>query len=329
MVWDFASLVPESIHQFMFLFSDRGIPASYRFMHGFSSHTFKWVNEAGNAFWVKYHYKSDQGVKNLASNEAAKIESEDMDHAQRDMFEHIQGGGQASWTLYVQVIPVGEEVNYKWNIFDVTKVIPHNDYPLQKVGKLVLNKNVENYFAEVEQAAFAPSHLVPGIEPSPDRMLLGRLFSYADTQRHRLGANYLQIPVNCPYATKVTNHQRDGPMCVNGNQGSSPNYEPNSHGPNGTPDLKQCPRGKTAPFEVSGLVGRYPQNHPNSDFEQPRNFWMNVLKEDERERLVQNIAGSLCQARQQVQIRQIDVCTKVHPDFGMRLSEAIKRRTKL
>lgn len=228
MFWDFLSLHPESIHQVSILFSNRGTPDGYRHMNGYGSHTFKWVNKSGEAFYVKWHFKTDSGNKTLTGEQADRLKSEDGDYATRDLFNHIQRGGSASWSYYAQVMPVADAENYKWNVFDVTKVWPHSDYPLIPVGKLVLNRNPQNYFAETEQSAFSPGHMVPGIEPTNDRMLQGRLFSYPDTHRHRLGANYDQIPINCPYRARVSNNQRDGPMSVNGNQGSGPNYEPNT-----------------------------------------------------------------------------------------------------
>lgn len=217
MFWDFLSQTPESIHQVSILFSDRGTPDGYRHMNGYSSHTFKWVNEQGEQFWVKYHWKTDQKIKNLTAEQADKIKSIDADYATRDLHNNIRDGNAATWTLQVQIMPVAEGYDYRWNIFDVTKVWPHKDYPCIDIGRMVLNKNPENYFAETEQSAFSPSHLVPGIEPSFDKMLQGRLFSYPDTHRHRLGANYDHIPINCPYRAKVHNGQRDGPANVTGN----------------------------------------------------------------------------------------------------------------
>jgi catalase len=320
--WDFASLVPESIHQFSFLFSDRGIPASYRHMNGFSSHAYKWVSAKGQGYWVKLHYKTDQGIKNLTAEQAADVEgSGEFDSSTRDLFQSIQQGNFPSWTAYVQLMPMGEEAKYQWNIFDVTKVWPHGDYPLIPYGKLVLNRNPDNYFAEVEQAAFAPSHLVPGVEPSLDRMLQGRLFSYADTHRHRLGSNYLMISINCPYASKISNQQRDGFMTVNGNQGSAPNYEPNSH----TKTHANAVEDKTGhstlqAYQVDGAVGRYPFQHPNSDYEQPGVFYRRVLKEEEKQRLCANIGGHLCVARPEVQKRMLAVFEKVDPDYAKRVA---------
>ena len=203
MFWDFLSQTPESIQQVTILFSDRGTPVGYRHMNGYSSHTFKWVNAEGAPVWVKYHFKTESGIRNFSDEEAVALKGTDPDFATRDLFNHIANGGVAAWTLHVQIMPYEDAWTYRFNPFDITKVWPHKDYPLQQVGRLVLNRNPTNYFAEVEQSAFSPSHLVPGIEPSPDKMLQGRLFSYPDTHRHRLGGNYDQIPINCPYASKV------------------------------------------------------------------------------------------------------------------------------
>ena len=216
--WDFWSLSPESTHQVTYLMGRRGIPDGFRHMNGYSSHTFRWVNKDGDVHWVKIHFKVKGGCKDLPADKATERFS-DPDYAGRDLVEALDRAEAVEWDVSIQAIPEREAFSYKWNIFDVTKIVPQGDYPLIPVGTLVLNRNAENYFAEVEQAAFSPGHLVPGMEPSPDKMLQGRLFSYPDTHRHRLGANYEQIPVNCPYRAKVHNGIRDGPMRVDGNQG--------------------------------------------------------------------------------------------------------------
>jgi len=316
MFWDFPSLVPESVHQFSFLFSDRGTPYSYRHMNGYSSHTFKWVNAAAEAFWIKLHYKPTEGIKNFTRTEA---EAADPDHATKDLFDHLASGKTAVWTAYVQIMPIAAAAKYKWNIFDITKVWPHKDYPLQEYGKLVLNRNPQNYFAETEQAAFSPGHLVPGVEVSPDRMLQGRLFSYPDTHYHRLGPNYQQIPINCPYASKVSNGQRDGPMCINGNQGNEPNYEPNSV--KGT--AVQQPDKKIKEFYIDDWVARYPQLHPNSDFEQPGNFYRTVLSERDRNNLISNIVVTLQHAREDIQQRMVETFSKCDKEYGKRVAEGL------
>lgn len=226
--WDFLSLVPESIHQVTILFSNRGTPDGYRHLNGYSSHTLKLVNEKGEFKYVKWHFKTDQGIKNLKASKAAELAGTDPDYATRDLFNSIERGEYPSWSVYIQVMNPEDAKKYRFNPFDVTKVWSHKvskafpqpksiayilyqDYPLHPVGKLTLNRNPENYFAETEQAAFSPSHIVPGIDITPDRMLQGRLFSYPDTHRHRLGPNYAQIPINQPQS-RVANHQRDGQM---------------------------------------------------------------------------------------------------------------------
>jgi len=228
MQFDFLQHHPESLHQLMVLFSNRGTPKGHRFMNGYGSHTYKWVNQAGEAFYIKYHFKTDQGVQNFTAEEAANMTKQNPDHSTQDLFESIQNGQFPSWTAYVQIMPEKEADSYKFDVFDITKIWPHSDYPLREFGRLTLNSNPRNYFAEVEQSAFSPSHFVPGIEPSMDKMLQGRLFSYPDTQRHRLGGNYQQIPVNCPYRARMLNYQRDGAPVVMGNFGKCPNYEPNT-----------------------------------------------------------------------------------------------------
>jgi len=319
MFWDFLSLSPESTHQVTILFSDRGIPKSYRHMDGFSSHTFKWVNSEGRAHWVKYHLKTEAGIQNLTAEEAAKILGSDGDHATRDLFETIERGGEAGWKMYVQLMPVEDAARYRFDVFDVTKVWPHRDYPLVPVGRMVLNRNPTNYFAETEQSAFSPSKLVPGIEVSPDKMLQGRLFSYPDTHRHRLGVNYEQLPVNSPYnvASGVNNGQRDGFMAIN-NQGSAPNYSPNSHGgPVTRPDVKN------APLDVTGVAGKYRYQHPNSDFEQPGNLYR-LMTPAEKQRLVSSIAGHMSRVtRKDIKERACINFYKADPDYGTRIAKGV------
>ena len=228
-IWDFWSLSPESLHQVTYLMGDRGIPATYRHMNGYGSHTFKWVNAAGEAVWVKYHFKTEQGIKNITSEAAAKIAGENPDYHTEDLFNAIAKGDYPVWKVYVQIMPFEDANTYKWDPFDVTKVWPHRDYPLQELGTMVLNRNPENYFAEVEQATFSPGTMVPGVEPSPDKMLQGRLFAYSDAHRYRVGANHNLLPINRPKA-EVNNYQRDGAMRFDDNGGGSVYYEPNSCG---------------------------------------------------------------------------------------------------
>lgn len=227
MMWDFWSLNPESLHQVLILMSDRGTPISYRHMHGFGSHTFSFINKNSERFYVKFHFKTAQGIKNFTGTEADQMRATDMDHAQRDLVSSIENGDFPKWNVKVQIMPEVESQTYHVNPFDLTKVWPHGDYPLLDLGVLELNENPDNYFAHVEQVAFAPAHVVDGIGFSPDKMLQGRILSYPDAQRYRLGGNYEQIPVNrCPYL--VNNYQRDGAMRIDGNGGAGPNYFPNS-----------------------------------------------------------------------------------------------------
>ncbi|CAI5763602.1 catalase-like isoform X1 [Podarcis lilfordi] len=319
MVWDFWSLRPESLHQVSILFSDRGIPDGHRHMNGYGSHTFKLVNAGGKAVYCKFHAKTDQGIKNLTVEEAGRLASEDPDYALRDLYNAIANANYPSWSFYIQVMTFEQAEKYPFNPFDVTKIWSHKDYPLIPVGKLVLNRNPVNYFAEVEQAAFDPSNMPPGIEPSPDKMLQGRLFSYPDTHRHRLGPNYLQIPVNCPYRARIANYQRDGFMCISDNQGGAPNYYPNSFtGPEDQPNLKE------SSVLLSGDVQRF-NSADEDNVSQVRDFYTKVLSEEERERLCENIAGHLKDAQLFIQKKAVKNFTDVHPDYGARIQAHLDR----
>nr|QBH22430.1 catalase [Philasterides dicentrarchi] len=316
--WDFLSQNPESCHQTTILFGDRGIPATFRNMNGYSSHTFKWVNEVGDQFWVKVHIKTDEGIKNLSVEEAAQIKSVNPDHATQDLFETLQKGNTVNWTFNVQIMPHDDAYKYKWNVFDVTKIWPQSDYPLIKVGKLTLNRNPENYFADVEQAAFSPGHLVPGIEASQDKMLQGRLFAYPDTHRHRLGVNYQQIPVNCPYRARLSNVHRDGQSNVNGNQGGRTNFNPSSVHQYATTE-----NAKISKLRISGLVGRFPAGHPNCDFSQAGNLYRKVMGPEERQRLIQNVANHMKNSRRDLQEAQTKIFFKCDAEFGQQLGKVL------
>jgi catalase len=318
MFWDFLSLTPESLHQVTILFSDRGTPRSFRHMNGYGSHTFKWYNEKGEPFWVKYHFKTDQGIQNLTREEAEQISAKDPDHATRDLYNAIEKGEFPSWTLQVQIMPTGEEANYRFDIFDVTKVWPHGDYPPMELGRMVLNRNPVNYFAEVEQAAFSPGNFVPGIAASPDKMLQGRLFAYDDAHRHRLGPNFALLPVNSPKGVKVENYQRDGYMRFDENGGSGPNYYPNSFG-GPEPDVQAA----EPEFKASGTVARQPYTHPNSDFVQPGDLYRKVMTDTDREHLIGNIISHLCNARKDIQIRQARLFYKADPEYGQRVAKGL------
>ncbi len=318
MFWDFLSLTPESIHQVTILFSDRGTPATYRHMNGYSSHTFKWYNAKGKSFWVQYHFKTDQGIKNLTREEATRLAGEDPDHATRDLYDAIERGEYPSWTLKMQIMTPEQAKDYRFDILDITKVWPHGDFPLIEVGRLVLDRNPKNYFAEVEQAAFCPGNLVPGIAASPDKMLQARIFSYHDTHIHRLGPNYHLIPVNAPKAAAENSYQRDGLMRVDGNGGSGPNYWPNSFGgPAPDPDSLE------PPFEVSGQAMRHAFAHPNDDFVQAGNLYRDVMTDMDREHLIGNIVSHLGGARKRLQLRQAALFYRVDPEYGQRVAKGL------
>jgi catalase len=319
MVWDFWNLVPEAVHQVTYMFGPRGTPDGYRHMNGYGSHTYKWVNAKGEDFLVKFHFKTDSGIKNMKPDQAVKLAGEDPDYATRDLFNHIAQGNTATWTLHVQIMPFDQADSYKWDVYDVTKVWPHSDFPLIPVGKLVLNRNPTNYFAEVEQSAFCPAHMVPGIETSNDKMLQARLFSYTDTHLHRLGPNNDQIPINCPYMAKVHHYRRDGFMTVNGNFGSGPNYEPNSVP--GAP--REAPEYKIKPFKVFGEAGRHRYQHPNSDFEQPGSLYRKVFTDEDKSELVDNIVKSLGKARRDIQEKQVKIFYKCDPEYGTRVAQGL------
>jgi catalase len=321
MFWDFISLRPETTHQVLFLFSDRGIPDGFRHMNGYGSHTFKSINANGEPFYIKFHSKTDQGIKNLDVSRADQLSGSDPDYSIRDLYNSIANGQFPSWTFHVQIMTFQQAEKFKYNPFDLTKVWPQGEYPLIRVGKFVLDRNPNNYFAEVEQIAFSPSHLVPGIEPSPDKMLQGRLFSYSDTHRHRLGANYLQLPVNCPYRVSLKNYQRDGPMTFTDNQGGAPNYFPNSFsGPTEDQRVKKL----QPPYSLTGDVYRTNSGDTEDNFGQAADFYNRVLKPDERQRLISNIVGHLSGASQFIQERVVKNFSQVNADFGRQLTEGLK-----
>lgn len=314
--WDFLSHTPESIHQVTILFSDRGVPKTYRHMDGFGSHTFRWTNAQGKSCFIKYHFKTETGIENLIGDAINATKGSDPDHAGKDLFESIKSGTHPAWKLYVQIMPEEDADTYAYDPFDVTRVWLHKDYPLIPVGRMVLNRNPENYFNEVEQAAFSPSNFVPGIEASPDKLLQGRLFSYADTQRYRLGTNYQLLQVNCPYAGKAVNGQRDGAMRFGDNGGSSPNYHPNSHG-GATAD----PNAKEYGAKVTGVQGRtpYPKVNRANDFEQAGKLYQ-LFSEDERARLIQNIVGHMKGASEETQKRQLQHFLRADKEYGHKIA---------
>ena len=289
MMWDFWSLNPESLHQVLILMSDRGTPNGYRHMHGFGSHTFSFINKSNERFFVKFHCKTQQGIKNLTDGEAAIMRSQDMDFAQRDLFENIANGNFPKWDMKIQIMTEAESRSYAINPFDLTKVWPHGDYPLIDVGVIELNRNPDNYFQDVEQAAFAPAHVVDGIGYSPDKMLQGRILSYPDAHRYRLGANFEQIPVNrCPFA--VNNYQRDGSMRMDGNGGGSPNYFPNSFD-----DIVVDQTYKEPSQHLDNLSADWYDRNAEGDndhYTQPGNLFR-LMDEYNRNNTIHNIVGAM------------------------------------
>ncbi|WP_053373680.1 catalase [Paenibacillus sp. FJAT-27812] len=313
--WDFMTLSPESTHMLTWLFSDDGTPATYREMDGFGVHAFKWINDAGKQTYVKYHWKSLQGVRNFTAAEASEMQGKDFNHATRDLHDAIELGNFPEWELHVQLMPVDHVERYAFDPLDPTKVWPEDMYPLQKVGTMTLNRNPVNYFAEVEQSAFSPGALVPGIEPSEDKLLQGRLFSYPDTQRYRLGANYLHIPVNCPYAP-VRNHQRDGAMTMQANP-SPVNYEPNS-----SPESpKEAPAYADSYAPLQGSAGRQ-RIDKTDDFTQAGERFRS-LPEEQQANLIANVVGELEQTNDDIRLRAICNFFRADRTFGMKLSQAL------
>jgi catalase len=321
-VWDFFSHSPEATHMFTWLFGDRGIPANYRQMDGFGSHTFSWTNARGEQFYVKYHFKTDQGIATLTTEDAGSLAGANPESHNSDLLEAIERRDCPSWTLKVQIMPVADADNYGVNPFDLTKVWPYADYPLIEVGKLVLDRNADNYFSDVEQAAFDPGNFVPGIGPSPDKMLQGRLFAYGDAHRYRLGINHTRIPVNAPHAAKADNYGRDGAMRVDDNGARSKNYEPNSFdGP------VQTNEPHYGGLPVAGVSGTYQwDKRETNDFEQAGALYR-LIDEAAKQRLVGNIADGLAQVNhREIVDRSVSYFRNADPDYGERIARAIAAR---
>lgn len=316
--WDFWSQCPESLHQVTILFSDRGIPASYRHLHGFGSHTYSFINADNERVWCKFHFKSNQGIKNVMDKDAAAMIGADRETHQRDLFTSIENGDFPSWTFKVQIMTQAQADAFRWNPFDLTKVWPHADFPLIEVGQLELNRNPDNYHAQVEQAAFNPSNLVPGVGPSPDKMLQARLMSYADTHLYRVGTNYQQLEVNRPRCP-VMNYTRDGQMASAADYGSAPNYWPNTRA--GTPQPKE--RFSDPAWDLgAAVVDRYDSTVDHDDFTQPGDLYR-LFDEGQRDRLTTRIAGVLGQARKEVQMLQICHFFRADPDYGARVAQKL------
>ena len=320
MQWDFWTLRTESAHQVTFLMSDRGTPYSWRHMNGYGSHTFMWVNAAGEQFWVKYHFKTDQGIKNFTDAEAAEHTALDRDFHIRDLSTAIAAGEHPTWTVQIQVMPFEDAADYRFNPFDLTKVWPHGDYPPINIGRFTLNRNPDDYFTQIEQAAFEPANMVPGIAASPDKMLQGRLFSYPDTHRHRIGPNYLQLPVNRP-RVPVHSYNKDGAMRYE-NYGD-PVYAPNTFGgPQADPSLYE---GES--YAVSGEIVRaaYTLHSEDDDYGQPRALYDDVLSDTERANLARNIVGhaSKPEVTPEMKARVVEYWRNVSKDLGDNVAKGL------
>jgi catalase len=316
--WDFISLTPESTHMITWLFSDRGTPKSYRMQEGFGVNTYVWVNAEGKAVYVKYHWKPKSGVHNLDRHEATRLAGEDPDYLTRDLHDAIARGEEVEYELNVQMMDPADELKQNFDPLDPTKTWPENKFPLMPVGKMILNRNPDNFFAEVEQAAFCPASLVPGIEFSADKLLQGRTFSYADTQRHRLGANYLQLPINKP-TVPVDNNQRDGAM-QSGRFSGPVNYEPNSLG-GGIPG--EAPEeGKPRVYKLEGEVTRRKIGLTN-DFAQAGERYLSLSKMDQ-EHLVDNLIADLKNIDEPIRKRVVENLTKADPELGKSVAKGLK-----
>ncbi len=314
--WDFWTSLPEALHQVTIVMSDRGLPATYRHMHGFGSHTFSMINADNERVWVKFHFKSNQGIENLTDQEAEVVIGKDRESHQADLYNAIEEGNNPSWVLKIQVMTEEQAENSPYNPFDLTKVWPHADYPLIEVGVMELNRNPENFFAEVEQSAFNPANVVPGISFSPDKMLQGRLFAYGDAQRYRLGVNHNHIPVNAPRCP-VHSYHRDGAMRVDGNFGSTIGYEPNSKG-----EWQEQPDYSEPPMNLSGAASRWDHREDDDYYSQPGDLFR-LMNAEQQEALFNNTAGSVGGASVDVQKRHIRNCLKADPAYGAGVAKAL------
>lgn len=316
--WDFWTMLPEALHQVTIVMSDRGIPATYRNMHGFGSHTYSMINSAGTRVWVKFHFLTQQGIKNLSNEEAAEIIAHDRESHGRDLFNAIERGEFPRWKMYIQVMTEEQAANYRENPFDITKVWKHSEFPLIEVGVVELNRNPENYFADVEQAAFNPAHIVPGISLSPDKLLQGRLFSYGDAQRYRLGVNHDQIPVNkahCP----VHSFHRDGLMRVDGNQGSRKGYSPNGIGEWGVGNVKES----HSPSVGSSMRYNPYEDRTDNCFYQPGDLYR-LMTEEMRHLLIENTVADIMPVTDNIKYRHCAHCYLADKEYGTRLTERLK-----
>lgn len=315
--WDFWTSLPEALHQVTITMSDRGIPASYRHMHGFGSHTFSFINKDNVRTWVKFHFKTLQGIKNLTDEEAMELIGRDRESHQRDLYEAIERGDFPRWELKVQLMTEQEADGYRINPFDLTKVWPHGDFPLHDVGVLELNRNPENYFAEVEQSAFNPMNVIDGIGFSPDKMLQGRLFSYRDAQNYRLGVNHGQIPVNrprCPFHS----YHRDGMMRTDGNNGSAIGYEPNSYG-----EWQDSPEMKEPPLKLHGDAYNYNEREYDEDYYSQPGDLFRLMSPGQQKALFKNTAANMGDSELFIKQRHVRNCYKADPAYGRGVAEAL------
>jgi len=317
--WDFWTSLPEALHQVTIVMSDRGIPKSYRHMHGFGSHTFSLINDKNERFWVKFHLRSNQGIQNLTDEEAEALIGKDRESHQKDLLESIDRGEFPSWKLFIQVMPEADAAKMPYNPFDLTKVWYKKDYPLIEVGVMELNRNPDNYFAEVEQAAFNPANVVPGIGLSPDKMLQGRLFSYGDAQRYRLGVNHHQIPVNAPApGCPFHSYHRDGQMRVDGNAGGTLAYEPNSYG-----QWQEQPEHKEPPLALDGAAANWNFREDDDDYYTQPGLLFRLMDEGQQKALFENTARAMGDAPDEIKKRHIGNCLKADPAYGEGVAKAL------
>ncbi|MEG0873461.1 MAG: catalase [Clostridia bacterium] len=314
MFWDFLSLTPESIHQVMILFSDRGIPKSFRHMHGFGSNTYMWYNQSGEYFFVKYHIKTNQKIENLDARTAEVLSGNDPDSAVRDLYESIQRGKYPSWKFYVQIMTKDEAKKYKFDPFDVTKVWYHKDFPLISLGNMVLNKNPDNFFTDVEQAAFSPSHFVKGIDASPDKLLQGRLMAYPDAHRYRIGTNANELEIN-KSKSDIYTYQKDGQMASTAQGNTKLNYFPNTY-----ENIQTNKSYKIPDIKVDGFIARHEYPLKDIDFEQPGQLYRRVMSDMQKSILVTNLTNSLKLADKKLQYRTVALFYKTDTNLGQRLS---------
>jgi len=319
--WDFWTSLPEALHQVTIVMSDRGIPATFRHMHGFGSHAYSFYNAQGERFWVKFHYLTQQGIQNLTDEQAAELVGRDRESHHRDLYEAIERGEFPKWTLYIQVMPEMDAEKVPYHPFDLTKIWPHGDYPLMEVGVFELNRNPDNFFAEVEQSAFAPNNLVPGISVSPDKMLQARLFAYSDAQRYRLGVNHHQIPVNAARCPVHSNH-RDGAMRVDGNYGSTPHYTPNSFG-----QWEAQPEFREPPLRINGSADFWNFREDDADYYKQPGDLFRLMTPAQQELLFGNTARALGDAPAFIKERHIDNCSKADPAYGAGVARALAKLT--